>query len=406
MRNILQKVTVFALCAASVAATQVAVQAAPRQFVVVVADGFSPQVIDLGSLYVKKSSTEEEPSAAFDDLKSQGKTAAVGSDPLSAMRGVLKTAAANGYKTGLVTTGDAAADAALLYDLPAATANVAGTLLTTTKPNFLAGGGRANFGSVLTKSYATAGNTTYLNADEFESADTDSIKGNVLALQADGDLNYAIDHDSSVETSVGDLASLAIKTLGGDTNSPYVLVVHDTNLSKALAAKDTPAVFGEFREIDGIVADVLSTRGALDTPDDLALAVISTGAVASPKYTSETPAERSNAIFIASQLTSSYAKTTATLKGATDDDITTFATDTYPGWKPSSSVRSRLVAGTLTGEDAVRASYESAIALGYDSTVVAPMAMVVGLDASDVVKQIADAVSTKVTTAKTATKTK
>lgn len=417
MRNILQTAAALVLCASAVTAAQ----AAPGQIVVVVADGLSPQVIDLGSSYVKKASTEEDATVAFDDLKSQGKIATVSAttasgttasgttasgDVLASMRGVLKTAAANGYKTGLVTTGDVTTDAALLYDLPADTKDVASALVNTTKPNFLGGGGRTKFDAALTKSFTGMGNTAITNAEEFESTDADAVKGNVLALENDNDLSYAIDHDSSTETAIGDLASLAMKTLGGDSNKPYVLIVHDTNIARALAAKDTPAVFGEFREIDGIVAEVLSTRSALDTPENMALAVVSTGAMSFPKYTTENVAERSNAIFITSQLNSSYAKATSTLKGATDDDMATFSTETFPGWKPSSSVRAKVMAGTMTGEDAVRASYEPTISLGYDATSVAPMAYVVGLDAGDVVKEVAAVASMKATTpAKTSSST-
>lgn len=418
--RILQSVAAFTLCTSamfglSASAAQVAPAAlkesagktsapkalapkasAPRQLVVVVAEGLGPQVVELGSSYVKASSTEPDATVAFSDLKARGKTAAVGTGAWSSMRGVLKTAAANGYKTGLVTTGDVTTDAALLYDLPSDDKDVAGTLTKTTRPNFLAGGGRSRFSAEATKAYAKSGNTTLLNAEEFEAVDTSTIKGNVLALQSDGELSYALDHDTSTETGLGDLASLALQTLGGEnSDKPYILVVHDTNIARALAAKDTPALMGEFRELDGIVADVLSTRSALDKPENLALAVVSTGAASFPKYTTEAPGERSNAVFITSQLTSSYAKATTTLKGATDEDLTTFATETYPGWKPSADARAKVVAGTMSGEEAVRASYETAIAIGYDATVVAPTAYVVGLETGDVVQSVAAVAATK-----------
>ncbi len=395
MRKVLQSVATMALCTAAIAVAQ----AAPKQIVVVVADGLSPQVIDLGSAYVKASSTDPDTTVAFSDLKSVGKIASAKSDALASMRGVLKIAAANGYKTGIVTTGNVASDAALLYDLPSDSANIAGTLLTTTKPDFLAGGGRSDFSSALTKTFTASGHTVLLDAEAFEAVD--EVKGRVLALQSDSDLTYALDNDSSTTTSVGDLTSLAIKNLGGDNASPYILIVHNTNIAKALAAKDTPALLGELREVDGIIGDVLSTRNALDAPGDLALAVVSTGAASFPKYTSETAGDRSNAIFVASQLTSSYTKATQTLKGAKDDDITTFATDVYPNWKPSAAVRSQLLAGTMTGEDAVRASYETAIQIGYHSTSVAPLAYVVGMGDGDVVESVAGVVSKKPMTSKT-----
>lgn len=395
--RILQSVAAFALCTSatigfSASAALAAPEAsAPKQVVVVVAEGLSPQIIDLGSAYVKTSSTDPDTTIAFSNLKAQGKAATATGDAWSSMRGVLKTAAAHGYKTGVVTTGSVAADAALLYDVP--TDGAASTLVKTTKADFLGGGGRSAFSADLTRSFKASGNTALLNADDFENAD--AVKGRVLALESDNNLSYALDRDSSVEAGVGDMASLAMKTLGGDNNTPYILVVHDTNIAKALAAKDTPALFGEFREVDAVIGDVLSTRSVLDKPDDMALAVVSTGAAMAPKYTSDVAADRSNAVFMTTQLNSSYSKATTTLKGATDEDVTTFATDTYIGWKPSADVRAKIIAGTMTGEDAVRASYESAIAIGYDATSVAPMAYVIGLDSGDVVKSVAAVASSK-----------
>jgi predicted fused transcriptional regulator/phosphomethylpyrimidine kinase len=54
-----------------------------------------------------------------------------------------------------------------------------------------------------------------------------------------------------------------------------------------------------------------------------------------------------------------------------------------------------VIAGTMTGEEAVRASYESAIGLAYETKTVEPMAYVLGIDADDVVKNIATIASTK-----------
>lgn len=396
--RILQSVAAFTLCtSATIGFSASAALAAPKQVVVVVAEGLSPQVIDLGSSYVKTSSTDPDTTVAFSDLKAQGKAATATSDAWSSMRGVLKTAAAHGYKTGVVTTGSVAADAALLYDVP--TDGAASTLVKTTKADFLGGGGRSAFSADLTKSFKASGNTALLNADEFENAD--EVKGRVLALESDNDLSYALDRDTSAEVGVGDMASLAMRTLGGsDSDKPYILVVHDTNIARALAAKDTPALFGEFREVDALIGDVLSTRSALDKPDDMALAVVSTGAAMAPKYTSDVAADRSNAVFMTTQLNSSYAKATSTLKGATDEDVTTFTTDTYIGWKPSADVRAKIIAGTMTGEDAVRASYEPAIAIGYGATTVAPMAYVIGLDSGDVVKSVAAVASSAVASSK------
>ena len=232
-----------------------------------------------------------------------------------------------------------------------------------------------------------------MDADAIQSAA--EVKGRVLALQANESLSYATDADSSTEAGLGDLASLAMTTLAGDSgDTPYFLVVHDANLLKAVTAKDTPAVFGQLSALDGIIAEAISVRDAKDKPADMGLAFFSTGASMDLKYTSETPSERSNAIFIASKLPTSYAKATSSLKGATAESFTEFATE-YGNWKPSESTRSSVIAGTMTGEEAVRASYESAIGLAYETKTVEPMAYVLGIDADDVVKNIATIASTK-----------
>ena len=63
-------------------------------------------------------------------------------------------------------------------------------------------------------------------------AQEQEIKGKVLALQSDGSLSYAIDHDPAAEASLSAIAGLAIQTLGAN-NAPFVLVIHDTLLPKA-----------------------------------------------------------------------------------------------------------------------------------------------------------------------------
>lgn len=368
--------------------------AAPNQVVVVVAQGLSPQVIDLGSTYVKTSATEDEPTIGFNDLKVAAKTAKLSGDVVASMRGILKTAEANGYKTGLVTTNDVTTDAAAFYDITST--NVADALIKNSGFDFLAGGGRTQFvpatGTNLTTAFKT-GNTALLNADEFENVE--EIKGRVLALQADENLSYAIDGDAATEAGLGDLASLAMTTLAGeDGNSPFFLVVHDANLLKALNAKDTPAVLGEFRELDGIVTEALSVRDGKETPASMALAVVTTGASVVPDYTIETPTGRSNAIFIASKLPFSYAKATTALKGATEESIDEFAFE-YGSWKPSADVRAAVIAGTTTGEVAVRSSFEPAISIGFEAKEIAPMAYVVGISETDLVAGLAKIAATK-----------
>src|SRR4028118_133659 len=113
MRKVSRYVTTLSLLGtALVSLAAQAVSAAPRQMVVVVAEGLSPQVIDMGSSYartVAQSVTGEEESAAFSEFRAQAKTQAAiadsGAVALESLRGLLKTASANGYRTGPVTTG-------------------------------------------------------------------------------------------------------------------------------------------------------------------------------------------------------------------------------------------------------------------------------------------------------------
>ena len=386
----------IALAAGVIVAGASSAQAAPKQVVVVVAQGFTPQVLDIGGAYLKASSTEDEPTIALNDFKAAAKSAPVSGDVVAAMRGILKLAESNGYKTGLVTTNDVTADAALFYDLPATTTDVASALVKDSGFDFLAGGGRTKFvpttGTNLTTAFK-AGNTVLLNADEIQSVE--EVKGRVLALQSDESLSYNIDADSSTEAGLGDLASLAMTTLGGDEgNTPYFLVVHDANLLKAITAKDTPAVFGQVRALDGIIAEAISVRDGKEKPADMGLAFFSTGAAMDLKYTGENANDRSNAIFVASQLPSSYSKATTTLKGATEESFTEFSME-YGNWKPSESARSSVIAGTMTGEEAVRASFEPAIGLAYEAKTVAPMAYVIGIGEADVLGNLVTIASTK-----------
>src|SRR4028118_2075862 len=124
MRKVSRYVTTLSLLGtALVSLAAQAVSAAPRQMVVVVAEGLSPQVIDMGTSYartVAQSVTGDEEAAAFSEFRAQAKTQAAiadsGTAAIESMRGLLKTAAANGYRTGLVTTDDVTKAAALFYD--------------------------------------------------------------------------------------------------------------------------------------------------------------------------------------------------------------------------------------------------------------------------------------------------
>lgn len=345
----------------------------PRQVVVIVADGVSPQVLQFGADFTKAAGDADTVSALA-GLKAQAPVAAEGVS-VDSLKGVLKTAASNGWKTGLVTTSDTARDAATLYDLPADTA--AASLVKNAPFNFVAGGGRASFAPDAKQAITAAGGTALFDAAAVENGDQE-IKGKTLILQNDGPLSYAIDQDPENEAAFSELVSLAMETLG-ENDAPYLLVVHETNVNKALAAKDSPALAEELRTLDGIVGDVVTARE--DNPG-LALALIGTGGTPAPSFTTAVEVDRSNALFILSQLSMSYAKAGTTLTGADEEKLNTFATDEYKGWKLSAETRAAILAGTMTPEAAIRASYEPALTLGYTGDT-ASVAYVLGLDAAN-----------------------
>jgi uncharacterized lipoprotein YajG len=119
MRKVLTRVAVLLLAAAAMPLQPLhaqTVQGTPRQVVVIVAEGLNPQVVNFGTMYTKTAF--EGATVAFDDLKATAAAQPAGSVSMTALKGILKTAAANGYRTGLVTTGDVTTVAPMLYDLP------------------------------------------------------------------------------------------------------------------------------------------------------------------------------------------------------------------------------------------------------------------------------------------------
>ncbi|HEX8834366.1 MAG TPA: hypothetical protein VF719_09195, partial [Abditibacteriaceae bacterium] len=163
--------------------------AAPRQIVLVVAEGLNPQTIELGNAYLKKA-YEADDAPSFDQLKVKGKPQNIGADALASFRGLLATAATNGYRTGIVTTGDVTKVAPLFYGISADTTDLAGAIVDA-KFDFIAGGGRSHFlpqgiaGSTradaidLGQKLKAAGGTPYFDVDSLENEST----GKVLALQ-------------------------------------------------------------------------------------------------------------------------------------------------------------------------------------------------------------------------------
>jgi len=364
-----------------------AAQAAPKQVVIVVAEGLSPQVLDLGTAYVK-TAYGNNTAVALDDFKVKAKTAPAAADTLQSLKGILQTAGANGYKTGLVTTGEVTAVAPLFYNVAGAdSAAIADVLVKETKFDFLAGGGRAYFtpqgtaGSKRTDAFDAAKRLTEAGGSAyFDVASMDhEAKGKSLALQSNGELSYLIDRQVQQETGFAELVSLAMQTLSAN-DAPFVLVVHDTLIARALAAKDTPALVEQFRELDGIIADAQGFGE--NNPANFGLALMATGAASVPRFTTMLPNEQVNTFYILSTLPMSYSRTGIALAGADDKKLTDFATKTYKGWQLSAENRAAVLSGKLTPEAAVRASYEPALKIAYEPAAATPVAWTVGFDAA------------------------
>ncbi len=361
MTKFLQRTAGLALLTVVMAAKSYAL---PRQAVVIVAEGLNAQTIDMGTGYVTAASQEEGATPAFSTLRAQGKTATADANVLTSLKGLLQTAQANGYRTGFVTTEDVTTVAPLFYNVAGQGAAVAQALSGDLKFNYIAGGGRAAFNDDVRKAITAAGGTAITDVESFEAIDTE-LKGKVVTLQSDAGLTYSIDRVAENEVGLGDLASTAITTLAGENNdAPYLLVIHDTLIKKAIDAKDTPAVLEQFREVDGILSEIMTMR---EDNQNLGVAVIATGGTSAPKFDTNTPGDRSNAYFIVSQLPLSYAGAGAALTGANEEKLTEFAAEEYKGWSLSPENRAAIIAGTMTPEVAIRASYEPALKISYDT---------------------------------------
>jgi hypothetical protein len=343
---------ISALLIAATMAAQAA-HAAPRQVVLVVSEGVTPQAVDFGRVYLK-TAYDQGASVAFDTIKDNSKSMTANADTLGNLKGILKTAAQNGYKTGLVTTEDALKTGAMFYGTTPE--NIAGADF-----GIIAGGGRANAGNAAQQIKA-AGGTAMMDVEGLN----EEPKGKVLALQADNALTWSLDRDGETESGFGELVTLALQTLSAD-NQPFFLIVHDTLLAKALNAKDTPAALEQFKELDGILGDIAGTREGLEKPEDFAIAVLTTGGALSPKFTTDLPNERAEALYIVSALPMSYAKAGMTLKGADEAKLKDFAANTYKGWMLKDEVRGEIVAGKTMPESAIRASYEPALKIAFEA---------------------------------------
>ena len=343
-----------------------AAHAAPRQAVLIVSEGASTESLDFGRSYIK-TGFDADTDVALDALRGEAKSIAAPGD-VSQARGLLKAAEANGWRTGFVTTGDAATVGGLLYDVTGATALLA------SGADFIAGGGRASFSEADRKGVSDGGGTLITDMEGLDAAP----KGQVVALSYEGEGSYTLDHDAEKEPTLSELAALGMEALGrsGEAETPFLLVVHDTLGKKALEARDTPALVEQAREVDAVIADALGKRA--DNPD-FVVALWATGAASAPRWTTADANERSNGAAILSQLPVSFSGAGSQLKGADDAKIKLFATDTYKGWQLSDADRAAIVGGTLDAEKAIRASYEPALKIEIAPIPSAPMLHVAGL---------------------------
>lgn len=360
--------------------------AAPKQYVVIVAEGLSPQVLQLDRDYLRVANDDAALTTSFDGLMENGKAATVSNNAIADMKGLLSLAKSNGYKTGLVTTGDISTVAPLFYDMNGDTATALASAQA--QYDFIGGGGRANLATAGDQVKAMGG--SYLaNADDFAG----DVKGRVLSAQAPGELAYAIDRDPTMQSSLSEMASLAMDKLG---DAPYVLVVHDGLTKKALDARDTPALLEEVRELETITADAASRR---DENPDLGIGLVLTGGTTVPRFMDNTSnLDKGNAFFVLNNLGSSFTGAGMKLKGADAETITMFADANdgeYRAWNVTPTQKQQIAAGTLNPETALRASYEPVFKMEYAAQTVAPTAYAVGIDTTDgLVESLKAAVST------------
>ena len=382
------KTNLFPAFAASGALILAAVPslAAPKQYVIIVAQGVSPQVLDLDRDYLRTAADDQALTTSFDSIMENGQAASVGANAIADMKGLLSLAKTNGYKTGLVTTGDISTVAPMFYNIDGDTATALANAQA--QYDFIGGGGRASLATTGDQIKAMGG--SYLaNADDFAG----EVQGRVLSAQAPGELTYALDRDPTAQASLSEMASLAMDKLG---DAPYVLIVHDGLTQKALDARDTPALLEEVRELETITADALSRR---DENPELGIGLIMTGGAVTPRFAAGTSqTEKNNAFFILNNLGSSFTGAGQKLMGADADTIAMFTDPNdgeYRAWNVTTLQKQQITAGTINPETALRASYEPVLKMEYAPQATTPTAYAVGIEAgASLVESIKIAVST------------
>jgi hypothetical protein len=146
--------------------------------------------------------------------------------------------------------------------------------------------------------------------------------------------------------------------------------------------------------MDTLLSELLTMRE--DKGNAMGVAVVATGGDMAPKFTGQTDIDRSNAFFIASQVPLSFSSAGAALTGANETTLNDFIANVYNRWNLSPENRAAILAGNMTGEAAIRASYEPALHVGYDTVPAQGTIYTVGFD-GDLVQSLTQMASTKPT---------
>ncbi|RYX84765.1 hypothetical protein EON83_09030 [bacterium] len=343
--------------------------------VVIVAEGLSPQVLELSKSYLRRADEDAELTTSFDFLKQNAKTATVSANALGQLSGLLQSAHDNGYATGLVTTGDVTKIAPLFYKLQD---DVAAGLTTKDAPyEFIAGGGADNLVGAADK-MATNDDTFVASSNGMYA----ELKGRVLVAEAPADLSYSLDRNPAQESGLSELATTAIDTLSSN-EKPFLLVIHDSLIAKAVKSHDTPALFEQFRELNTVIGDTIMRR---DEDANLKVAVLMTEASVIPTFTTQSLDEQNAAYSIIAHLNQSFTFAGQSLKGKTAEDITAFIepeSGEYRDWRLTAADKTKIANGTLAPETALRAFYEPTLKLNYAAKPSVASAFIVGFDAPD-----------------------
>lgn len=239
-------------------------RAAPKNVVIVLADGLGEPQYRMAAEYSKTTYQEEFQSA--DRLRDRPGSSLNGALTLA---GILSRAASHGYPTGLVTTEDVVTDACRFYEIKPQTkkpgdADVEEVLKANSQ--LILGGGlgyfiqqskphslRTDELDMLVEARA-AGWKTLTNADELFEAQPGT---KLLGLFSDKSLSNALDKDPMKQPSLFEMVDAALNGLG----TGFFLIVHDGYVAEACKANDPASMVEEARELDGVIRRVLDFAG-------------------------------------------------------------------------------------------------------------------------------------------------